>query len=73
MEINDLRDSGRPTGPVFVGSGSYFCALGVPRAHPKPYEKPMSFNAFAVLGLQNFVMQRTCLSLPITLKTPKTQ
>ena len=66
--------AGCPLDMFFVGSGGYLCALGVPRAHPKPYEKHSVFNVcFADLGLQNFVMQRTCLPLLITLKTPKTQ
>ena len=55
MEINDLRGSGRPTGPVFLVPVAMFGVLGVPRAHPKPYEKLKFFNVFDVLVLQNFV------------------
>ena len=55
MEINDLRGSGRPTGPVFFVPVAMFGVLGVPRAHLKTYEKLLGFNVFAVLGLQNFV------------------
>ena len=42
--------AGCPLDLLFVGSGGYFCALGVPRAHPKPYEKHSVFNVFCCFG-----------------------